>query len=344
MRRLRAVIICATGDIDGESILANKDQTKLYWETKMLDAQNAGNNNDIHHSSVYNSKASIHPAKMEAPLSPPPGFESPREAQHNGHFLQSTDEFVEVGSIIVEDDNESDVTLPEHKAVDDVIHYDPPPVEKVMQRSVDKVATRRMPETYFNDVHTDNPQETLIEREIRQQREREEALARERELALQMLQAAQNQKQQPKEVKKEASPAPVATPVPVAAPALTPAIRKDTRTPKKSSPVAESKSPRTEDDSVNYQFISSAELRISEEIRELRRREEELRILREANARNAQNLNHEQDDDRQNSIPFTDEGYDDPDSHSDGRDASSDSNNRYFPFSSSASSCSRFHS
>ena len=159
-----------------------------------------------------------------------------------------------------------------------------------------------------------------------------------------ILQAAQNQKQQPKEVKKEASPAPVATPVPVAAPALTPAIRKDTRTPKKSSPVAESKSPRTEDDSVNYQFISSAELRISEEIRELRRREEELRILREANARNAQNLNHEQDDDRQNSIPFTDEGYDDPDSHSDGRDASSDSNNRYFPFSSSASSCSRFHS
>jgi len=133
----------------------------------------------------------------------------------------------------------------------------------------------------------------------------------------------QHHKQQPKEVEKNVAESP----------ALTPAIRKDTRTPKKSSPVAESKSARTEDDSGNYQFISSAELRISEEFRELRRREEELRILREANARNAQHLNHEQDDDRQNSIPFTDEGYDDPDSHSDGRDASSDSNNRYFPFS-----------
>ena len=106
---------CATGDTDGESILANKDKTKLYWETKMIDSQNADKNNDIHQSSVYNSKASI----------------------------------------IVEDNNESDVTLPERKAVDDVIHYDPP--------------TQRR----YNDVQTDNPQETLIEREIRQQRERE---------------------------------------------------------------------------------------------------------------------------------------------------------------------------
>ena len=43
----------------------------------------------------------------------------------------------------------------------------------MIQRPVDKNATRRMPEIYFNDVQTDNPQETLIEREIRQQRERE---------------------------------------------------------------------------------------------------------------------------------------------------------------------------
>jgi len=63
----------------------------------------------------------------------------------------------------------------------------------------------------------------------------------------------QHQKQQPKEVEKSVAESQ----------ALTPAIRKDTRTPRKSSPGAESKSPRTEDDSVSNQFISSAELRIS---------------------------------------------------------------------------------
>ncbi len=93
----------------------------------------------------------------------------------------------------------------------------------------------------------------------------------------------------------------------------------------------------------DFLAMKSAELRISEEIRELRRREEELRRLREANAQNARPTptppptatatpgatSGDADAENLASIPTTDEGhFSDAEAHSDGRDASSDAGSR----------------
>ena len=129
-----------------------------------------------------------------------------------------------------------------------------------------------------------NPTESLIEREIRLQKEREEALANERQQALLLA----NHKKLPASTgirKPEATLAPQLT---------TPATTE----------------------------VSSAELRISEEIRELKRREEELRRIREASTGriDAEGM----DSDQMPSMSTSgDEGlYSDADAHSDERDVS----------------------
>ena len=138
-----------------------------------------------------------------------------------------------------------------------------------------------------------NPTESLIEREIRLQKEREEALANERRQALLLA----NQNKLP--VSSGSVRKPEATPL---APPAPPA------------PSAE---------------VSSAELRISEEIRELKRREEELRRMREASA--SRTDPEGMDSDHMPSMSTSgDEGlYSDADAQSDERDVS-EPNSRFF--------------
>jgi len=124
-----------------------------------------------------------------------------------------------------------------------------------------------------------NPTETLIEREIRLQREREEAVLRERQVALEMLQANRKNSSKNKVMaeqemnnKKEAPMCfkPAQPPTVVTAPApevMVLATSNKTRPEPKKQQQTET--------------ISSAEIRIAEEIRELKRREEELRKLRD---------------------------------------------------------------
>ena len=126
-----------------------------------------------------------------------------------------------------------------------------------------------------------NPTETLIEREIRLQREREEAVLRERQMALEMLQANRKNSSKNKVMaeqemnnKKEAPMCfkPAQPPTVVAAAAAAPEVMV-LATSNKTRPEPK-KQQQTE-------TISSAEIRIAEEIRELKRREEELRKLRD---------------------------------------------------------------
>lgn len=128
-----------------------------------------------------------------------------------------------------------------------------------------------------------NPTETLIEREIRLQREREEAVLRERQKALEILEATRKQTKIPeaaprKSLMAESNKKEVHKPtVAVASAPLTQQSADFVATVKK-APVETKKATEV--------LVSPAEIRISEEIRELKRREEELRQLREANARN----------------------------------------------------------
>ena len=120
-----------------------------------------------------------------------------------------------------------------------------------------------------------NPTESLIEREIRLQKEREEALANERQQA----QLSANHKT--------------------------------------ITPPTISEAPPTKEIPDRSVCSSSAELRISQEIRELKRREEELRRLRDV--REEKSELHDVDSDHMTSMTTSaDEGlYSDADAHSD---------------------------
>lgn len=133
-----------------------------------------------------------------------------------------------------------------------------------------------------------NPTETLIEREIRLQREREEAVLRERQKALEILEATRKQTKATEPTPRKSSPAESNKKEGIKS--HSPAASVGTQSAselvvKKTNPVETKKS--------TEMLISPAEIRISEEIRELKRREEELRQLREANARNHHQMNNE---------------------------------------------------
>lgn len=116
-----------------------------------------------------------------------------------------------------------------------------------------------------------NPTETLIEREIRLQREREEAVLLERQKALQMLEATRKQAKLP-----EAAPR---------KPHMAESNKKEGHKVTQSGEYVK----KAESKKSMEVLVSPAEIRISEEIRELKQREEELRKLRESNVRNVQN-------------------------------------------------------
>lgn len=127
-----------------------------------------------------------------------------------------------------------------------------------------------------------NPTETLIEREIRLQREREEAVLRERQKALEILEATRKQSKVPEAAPRKSL--------------MAESNKKDVYKPtvstqQQQTEIVVSKKSTVETKKSNSEVVvSPAEIRISEEIRELKRREEELRQLREAqNNNNARN-------------------------------------------------------
>lgn len=144
---------------------------------------------------------------------------------------------------------------------------------------------------YFSN-NQSNPTETLIEREIRLQREREEAVERERQEALQILEATRRQQQQPTPQQRE-----VQTKAPDAAARKSYTVESNKKEAYNKQVIQSSAeftkkvtAPEPIKKTASDIAVTPAEIRISEEIRELKQREEELRLLREANARN-QNVN-----------------------------------------------------
>jgi len=133
-----------------------------------------------------------------------------------------------------------------------------------------------------------HPTESLIEREIRLQKEREEALANERQQALLLA----NQKKT------------LATSAGMRKPELPPPLQQH---PPLQCPTPE---------------VSSAEMRISEEIRELKRREEELRRIRDSSAGRIDPEGADSDHMPSMSISGDEGLYSDADAHSDERDVS----------------------
>ena len=170
-----------------------------------------------------NSIVRDHHIKIHAPLSPPPGFEAgfladknhdrrePAETGDNSADILSSDDFIPVGCVTVVADDEitnepltptPTPTPAPPDATDNKKQYvfgfpdgDEPAAPETLPKTVIKRAAGKniFPQTYFDvgDVAvgagSNNPQETLIEREIRLQKEREEAVLRERELALMAL-------------------------------------------------------------------------------------------------------------------------------------------------------------
>lgn len=236
-------------------------------------------------------------------LSPPPGFDGEtmhfpaEESQASEPFL-GNDDFVDVGSITFkEDDDEESKLYAQFDREEDNESF------AGGQSSADSVqfernpvkGSRPIPALYFEPdqssrdesdddleaassvssfsmkepVHNHhNPTETLIEREIRLQREREEAVLRERQRAMELIAVKKHSKTtetvsiaQPEETEKRRV-------MPVDNESVT-----STRKPVEPKRLVES-----------APVVSAAEIRISEEIRELKRREEELRLLREAQA------------------------------------------------------------
>lgn len=263
--------------------------------------------------------------KMEQPLqrqhntlSPPPGFdndfqEENEEAELNDEpALSSEDDFVDVASITFKGDLDSKQPLvlignyEDSHPVMDIVDHAPVATAAPVINAVQTAAVQTE-KPYFepdrassysdDDEESDspsssttgkavnfirshpNPTETLIEREIRLQREREEAVLRERQKALEILAATRKQ---------TTTTTTTATKAPEVAPrkSLMGSESNKKETCKPAQPAEFVVKKTTETKKATEVVVSPAEIRISEEIRELKRREEELRQLREANARN----------------------------------------------------------
>ena len=224
----------------------------------------------------------VQPTKMTTTLSPPPGFidnDAEEESIRNGDDEEpslSGDDFASVGSITFKDAPIEPVPSKQpgyffgqqDDNEDDSEDEEEPPI-KAVERNTTRVV-------YFEPDHPPaaaaNPTETLIEREIRLQKEREEAVLRERQLALEMLESRKLQQQQQQQ-KKEA---PMCF-----KPAQPPVVIQQQPVEQPQPPVASVKrepvSKKTSSGSSDGPALTPAEIRISEEIRELKEREEELR-------------------------------------------------------------------
>ena len=250
-------------------------------------------------------------AKQINTLSPPPGFdndlhEESEEAELNDEpVLSSEDDFVDVASITFKGESESKpfVLIGNYEEQHRVDVVDHAPVQTAAVQT-EKPYFEPDRTSYYSDDDDDsddvssltnsktvnfvrshpNPTETLIEREIRLQREREEAVLRERQKALESLEASRKQ---------GTTTTAVGAKVPEVAPrkslmAASESNKKEGLVYSNGAPPAEVAVKKTKEakSKASQVLVSPAEIRISEEIRELKRREEELRQLREANARN----------------------------------------------------------
>ena len=260
-------------------------------------------------------------------LSPPPGFDNDffdndqnGEVEHekNDEPILSNMEFTDVASITFKGDDSPDLdTKPfvifgsfEDSPIDEVdatapafsaVVPEPPVSVAVSSESKSQKSHDVHPKTlYFepdrdsscsdDDLESDmsptsfsigkgvhsisphsNPTETLIEREIRLQREREEAVLLERQKALEMLEATRKQAKLPEAAPRKSL--------------MTESNKREGHKANQSGEFVKKAEPKK----ATEVLVSPAEIRISEEIRELKRREEELRQLRESNVRNTQN-------------------------------------------------------
>lgn len=228
-------------------------------------------------------------------ISPPPGFETMKSAQVAEPLL-GNDDFVDVASITFKGEDERDEGRAFVQFDDDdddggdfiagqkldrnpapgshplpALYFEPDHSSR--EESDDEleasssVASFSMKEQPVNSHH--NPTETLIEREIRLQREREEAVLRERQRALELVEAARKHS-------KTCETAPTSNHEDAGADKRHAGDVESSR-----KTVVETKRPPSVE---SNSAVSPAEIRISEEIRDLKRREEELRALREAHA------------------------------------------------------------
>jgi hypothetical protein len=263
--------------------------------------------------------------RQHSTLSPPPGFDNDfldndqnEEVEQDDEPILSNMEFTDVASITFKGDDSSELeTKPfvifgsfEDGPIDEVDTSAPaisaiapaPPITAVVLAgskperthdvrpkslyfepdrdsscSEDELESDMSPTSFSigKGVHSisphSNPTETLIEREIRLQREREEAVLLERQKALEMLEATRKQAKLPEAAPRKSL--------------MTESNKRDGH--KANQPVEFVK--KAEPKKAAEVLVSPAEIRISEEIRELKRREEELRQLRESNGRNTQN-------------------------------------------------------
>lgn len=301
-----------------------KEETKAFWEGKMQSESEeiVPLTNGRNHRIKMEKKLQRQPIA----LSPPPGFDNDffddggqtEEPELHEEPSLSNLEFIDVASITFKSDGNSDskpfVIFGSFEdshidaAIDNNVTAPAVVTANVQVEKPRKMHDQRPKPLYFepdqassssdNELEPEsphsfssnskgtisvinghpNPTETLIEREIRLQREREEAVLRERQKALEILEATRKQ-----------------TKVPEAAPRkslMAESNKKEVSKPttqqqqQQTEFVVSKKSSAVETKKTTDVVISPAEIRISEEIRELKRREEELRQLREANARN----------------------------------------------------------
>lgn len=310
-----------SGGVNSESILVKKEETKAFWEGKMQSEMEE----PILLTRNNRTKTESQPLqRQQNTLSPPPGFdndffdsEQNETPEQEDEPILSNMEFTDVASITFKsDDSALDMkpfvifgSFEDGGSIDDVdatapttTAIAPAPLSVAIPNELKSQTSHdiRPKSLYFEPdrdsscsddeletevgaasfsankgVHSisphSNPTETLIEREIRLQREREEAVLLERQKALQMLEATRKQAKLP-----EAAPR---------KPHMAESNKREGHKVSQPGEVvkkAESKKPMEV-------LVSPAEIRISEEIRELKRREEELRQLRESNVRNVQN-------------------------------------------------------
>ncbi|KAI9564967.1 hypothetical protein GHT06_008708 [Daphnia sinensis] len=307
--------------VNSESILVKKEETKAFWEGKMQSEMEE----PILLTRNNRTKTESQPLqRQQTTLSPPPGFdndffdnEQNETPEQEEEPILSNMEFTDVASITFKsDDSAIDIkpfvvfgSFEDGGSIDDVdatapttTAIAPAPLSVAIPNEPKSQASHdiRPKSLYFEPdrdsscsddeletevgaasfsvnkgVHSisahSNPTETLIEREIRLQREREEAVLLERQKALQMLEATRKQAK-----------------LPEAAPRKPHTTESNKREGHKVSQPGEFVK-KAESKKAMEVLVSPAEIRISEEIRELKRREEELRQLRESNVRNVQN-------------------------------------------------------